>query len=245
MISMSSIELNFAETENHAHINHSRWFSVLSTSRLLTAALSLTLALSSIAEVGVGSGAKRFAQLEQLLPTPNVYRTASGTPGTAYWQQQADYVIQATLDEKKREIKGTQKVTYSNNSPDNLSYLWLQLDQNRFKRDSIYQLSKTTSNTRDRLSFSNLRAAHGVTDTDYGHNITRLVDTKGNDLKHTVVGTMMRIDLPRPLTSGKKITFELDWTYKIVDQAAVGGRAGYSTVEKGDADIFFLAQWHP
>lgn len=237
--------MNFEKATNHTHANNFKKLTVAGAFLLLTAALSLTVAQSSMAEVGLGSGAKKFAQLEQLLPTPNVYRTASGAPGTAYWQQQADYVIEATLDEEKRVIEGTQKVTYTNNSPDNLSYLWLQLDQNRFKRDSINQLSITTSNTRDRLSFRNLRAAHGVTDTDYGHNITRLVDARGNKLAHTVVDTMMRIDLPRPLASGKKITFELDWNYKIVEQAAVGGRAGYSTVEKGDADIFFLAQWHP
>ena len=118
---------------------------------------------------GVGSGAKKFAQLDQMLPTPNVYRTASGAPGNAYWQQQADYIIRATLDENERTITGTEKITYSNNSPDSLKYLWLQLDQNQFRRDSISQLSSTTSNLRDRLSFKDLSAAHGVKDTEYGH----------------------------------------------------------------------------
>ena len=194
---------------------------------------------------GVGSGAKKFAQLDQMLPTPNVYRTASGAPGNAYWQQQADYIIRATLDENERTITGTEKITYSNNSPDSLKYLWLQLDQNQFRRDSISQLSSTTSNLRDRLSFKDLSAAHGVKDTEYGHRITRLVDERGNNLSRTIVDTMMRIDLPRPLAPGKKVVFELDWHYKITDHASVGGRSGYSTFEEGDDDIFFLAQWFP
>ena len=207
--------------------------------------VSLCIGQTAQAADGVGSGAKKFAQLDQMLPTPNVYRTASGAPGNAYWQQQADYIIRATLDENERTIAGTEQVTYTNNSPDSLKYLWLQLDQNRFRRDSISQLSSTTSNVRDRLSFKELRSAHGFEDADYGHNITRLVDASGNDLSHTIVDTMMRIDLPRPLAPGKKVVFELDWHYKITDHGAVGGRSGYSTFEKGDADIFFLAQWFP
>jgi len=199
----------------------------------------------AFAEVGIGSGAKKFAQLEQLLPTPNVYRTASGAPGNAYWQQQADYVIEARLDEAKRTITGTQKVTYWNNSPDALNYLWVQLDQNRFKRDSINLKTATTSNSQDRLSFRNLRTEQNLDDNSYGHRITRLVDARGQKLNSTIVDTMMRIDLPKPLAPGKKFNFELDWNYNIVEQAAMGGRAGFSSFEKGDADIFFLAQWHP
>ena len=207
--------------------------------------VSLCIGQTAQAADGVGSGAKKFAQLDQMLPTPNVYRTASGAPGNAYWQQQADYIIRATLDENERTITGTEKITYSNNSPDSLKYLWLQLDQNQFRRDSISQLSSTTSNLRDRLSFKDLSAAHGVKDTEYGHRITRLVDERGNNLSRTIVDTMMRIDLPRPLAPGKKVVFELDWHYKITDHASVGGRSGYSTFEEGDDDIFFLAQWFP
>jgi len=213
--------------------------------KLAIAVLPLFFIPALNAAVGIGSGAKKFAQLEQLLPTPNVYRTASGAPGNAYWQQQADYVIDATLDETERTITGTEKVTYWNNSPDTLNYLWLQLDQNRFKPDSISRQTRTTSNGRDRLSFRDLRAEHGLADNNYGHNITRLVDVRGQGLKSTIVDTMMRVDMPRPLAPGKKFVFELDWHYNIVERAAMGGRAGYSRFEKGDANIFFLAQWYP
>ena len=82
------------------------------------------------------AGDDRFRQLEQLLPTPNAVRNAAGAPGHAYWQQRADYTIRATLDEDKRSISGSETITYHNNAPDTLRYLWLQLDQNKFKPDS-------------------------------------------------------------------------------------------------------------
>ena len=91
-----------------------------------------------------GSGAQKFAQLEQLLPTPNTYRTASGAPGHEYWQQQADYKISVSLDEENQSIVGSEQITYTNNSPDTLGYLWLQLDQNRFSEGSLERRSKTS-----------------------------------------------------------------------------------------------------
>ncbi len=101
-----------------------------------------------------GSGARKFAQLEQLLPTPNSYRTASGAPGFAYWQQQADYKIQVALDEDNQSIVGSEQITYTNNSPDTLNYLWLQLDQNRFAEGSLDRRSQTTNPKEDKISFT-------------------------------------------------------------------------------------------
>ena len=91
----------------------------------------------------------KFRQLGQELPTPNVYRTASGAPGHMYWQQKADYKMKITLDDETQKIYGEETVTYYNYSPDALSYLWLQLDQNRranhkfdsFKKDVAITLS--------------------------------------------------------------------------------------------------------
>src|SRR6187399_1717055 len=72
----------------------------------------------------------KFEQLDQLLPTPNEYRAGSGAPGSKYWQQRADYVIDAELDEANNKLIGKETITYFNNSPEALKYLWLQLDQN-------------------------------------------------------------------------------------------------------------------
>src|SRR5437763_11139107 len=99
------------------------------------AALTLLASLFHAAFAGEPFDDK-FRQLDELLPTPTDTRTASGAPGHAYWQQRADYRIRATLDEAQRAVSGTETVTYHNNSPDLLSYLWVQLDQNMFRADS-------------------------------------------------------------------------------------------------------------
>ena len=80
--------------------------------------------------------AEKFSQLKEELPTPNTYRVASGAPGHEYWQQKADYVINVVLDDEKQALSGTEKITYFNNSPDELDYLWIQLDQNIRKQHS-------------------------------------------------------------------------------------------------------------
>lgn len=201
------------------------------------------LLISSALHAEIGSGAKKFAQLEPILPTPNVYRTASGAPGTSYWQQQVDYDIKVSLDEAKRRITGTETVRYQNNSPDTLRYLWVQLDQNRFADGSLYRTTKTKR--QDRVSFQNLREEQSYADTEYGHQINRVADTRGNKLPYTINGTMMRIDLPKPLAPGKDFNFEVDWTFNISDEVAIGGRSGFEHFPDNDTYIFFLAQWFP
>src|SRR6476619_6678898 len=99
------------------------------------ALLPLALLLSSLAQ-GAEPFDDKFRQLDELLPTPGATRTASGAPGHAYWQQRADYQIRATLDENARTVTGSGTITYHNNSPDTLAYLWVQLDQNMFRADS-------------------------------------------------------------------------------------------------------------
>ncbi len=87
----------------------------------------------------------KFEQLDQLLPTPNEYRSGSGAPGPRYWQQRADYVINAELNDNNQSISGSETITYFNNSPDVLKYLWLQLDQNINKKNSMTALSDDNS----------------------------------------------------------------------------------------------------
>ena len=214
--------------------------------------LGFFLLVSLLVSSGVVAAApdvSRFAQLGTDLPTPNVYRTASGAPGHDYWQQRADYQIEATLDETNRRVSARQTITYTNNSPDTLPYLWLQLDQNRFRRDSLEERSRTggkaDDGVSDQLSFGTLRRHQAKRDTNYGYTITTLTDGKGRELNHTIVGTMMRIDLPRPLVPGEIQVLTMDWNFNIVDEDALGSRGGYEHFAESDTHIFFLAQWFP
>jgi len=196
----------------------------------------------------------KFRQLGQDLPTPNVFRNAAGAPGPAYWQQQADYVIDVALDEDAKTLSASETITYTNNSPDTLKYLWVSLDQNRFKDGSIARMSETasTSGTRrsssgsgDSLSYNALARQQALDDGDYGAKILSVRDEKNRDLPFTIVDTMMRIDLPKPLATTETTVFSIDWEHNIIDEAIVGGRGGYEHFADNDTYIYFLAQWFP
>ena len=192
----------------------------------------------------VGSGAVKFAQLEQTLPTPTVYRTASGSPGPLYWQQQADYKINVFLDPEQRSIKGSETIVYTNNSPHHLNYIWLQLDQNRFKKNSLENRSITESGE-DRLSFDRLRKMQSMSDRSHGFKLTAVTDQNNKPLSYTIVDTMMRLDLPEPLIKGKRTHININWEFNIIEEAALGGRSGYEQFDTNKTQIFFLAQWYP
>lgn len=187
----------------------------------------------------------KFEQLGTILPTPNVYRTASGAPGQGYWQNRADYNISAYLDEDNRILKGSETVTYYNNSPDSLDYLWIQLDENDTSntKDSGYQSSSTLPQgmSVDRLKVNDLP----VKDNGYGVNLDKVTDASGQPLSYVVNKTMMRIDLPAALKKGDKITFKIDWNYKIPDRMAMGGRGGYEHFAEDGNDLFTMTQWYP
>jgi hypothetical protein len=190
-----------------------------------------------------------FRQLDVDMPTPNVYRTASGAPGSQYWQQRADHSIKVTLDEKNQSISASQTIRYTNNSPDTLRYIWIQLDQNRFADDSIARLTQTAQKNADsggdQISFGALAREQRFADIDHGFNIERVADSRGNDLHYTIVNTMMRLDLPQALDSGDRTTFSIDWSFNIVEQSIIGGRGGYDHFPENDTYIYFLAQWFP
>lgn len=215
--------------------------------RVIASICALAIGLSSVATPP--ADVSRFAQLEQTLPTPNVYRNAAGAPGHKYWQQRADYKIEARLDETTRRISASQTITYTNESPDTLPYLWLQLDQNRFRRDSLEERSRTGNKTDDglgdRLYFSTLRRHQYKKDVDYGFDLTRLTDGSNRQLNHSVVGTMLRVDLPKPLASGAKQVLKIDWQFAILNEDAIGSRGGYEHFEETDTYTYFLSQWFP
>ena len=216
--------------------------------------VSLLLAMPAVSAVSANDSAKKFNQLGTDLPTPNVYRDASGAPGPNYWQQRANYKINVKLDEEKRRLTGSETITYTNNAPRALNYLWLQLDQNRFKDDSLARRSETaqTAGTRrdatgagDSFSYAALRRHQALKSQPHGHEIMSVKDARGNALPFTIVDTNMRIDLPEALPSGKQTTFQIEWAYNIIHEVAVGGRGGYEHFEKNDTYIYFLAQWFP
>ncbi|MDX2303281.1 MAG: M1 family metallopeptidase [Microscillaceae bacterium] len=186
----------------------------------------------------------KFEQLDEILPTPNVYRTGDGSPGPQYWQQKADYKIKAELDEAKRSIKGSETITYYNNSPQDLNYLWVQLDQNRFNKDSDYYKTETFKVTENQIN--GLYSWVAGTEAEYGYQISNLKDAEGKALKYTINQTMMRIDLPQPLkANGGKFVFSMDWTHNIRERKRVGGRGGYEYFPEDDNCVFSEAQWFP
>ncbi|WP_321394141.1 M1 family metallopeptidase [Emcibacter sp.] len=185
-----------------------------------------------------------FRQLDEYLPTANIYRTASGAPGHAYWQQKVDYRIQVELDDKKQSLKGREKITYSNNSPDTLRYLWLQLDQNRFARGSMDQQTRTIEE-QQKSDFKDFRKALHEKNFDGGHQLEFVRDASGSDLPFTIVETMMRVDLPTPLKPGQKFELDIAWSYKIVDGTIIKARGGYEYFKEDKNYIYEVAQWFP
>ena len=213
-----------------------------------------------------GTFEDKFRQLDEVLPTPNIYRNTAGEPGHKYWQQKADYNISVKLDEDARRLSASETITYKNNSPDTLRYLWLQLDQNIFKSDSMAELSsdfggmgrrgpKTIApgaegrNSPPKLSLGELRRQQSFDDNTYGYDITAVKNGRGAPLSHAIVGTLMRIDLPRPLAPGQSTVFRIEWAFNIVEENAVSARSGYEhfpdDAREGGNDIFLLAQWFP
>ncbi len=188
---------------------------------------------------------QKFEQLGQTLPTPNEYRTGAGAPGPKYWQQQADYKISITLNDEKQTISGKEEVTYHNNSPENLTYLWMQLDQNMRAQDSNTPLS-STSQISDKIPAKFTESyANDLSDYKGGFNLTSLTDASGKNLKYTINKTMMRIDLPTELKSGEKIVFNVEWNYHINDRMMDGGRSGYEYFPKDDNFVYTIAQFYP
>jgi hypothetical protein len=187
----------------------------------------------------------RFESLGTILPTPNEYRTASGAPGNKYWQQRCDYDIKCELDEKKLTLTGKETVTYYNNSPDVLSYIWLQLDENQHSSvdNANYQNSSSLSKDVNIRTLEKLEEAK--TDNGFGDKISLLTDALGNNLNYTINKTMMRIDLPSVLKPGQSFTFKCNWSYKIPNRIVDFSRGGYEHFAEEDNYLFTMAQWFP
>ena len=200
---------------------------------------SLIVSFTLIAQV---NGQKKFAQIEELIPTPNEYRNAAGAPGYNYYQQQADYKMNISIDDETQVLSGDEIITYTNNSPDQLSYLWLQLDQNLFAKDSDTKLIHVEK-MEDFRDISQIERK--VFEYDGGFKVQEVKNLNGSDLKYSINKTMLRIDLDKPLKTGSSISFKIKWWYNINDRMAVGGRSGYEYFEKEDNYIYTVAQFFP
>lgn len=217
---------------------------------LVVAVLSIAVAAPAEAQTlrqTKGDFRDAFRQLEgEDWPTPNDYRNASGAPGRRYWQQKVDYRIDARLNEDARSLSGRAEVVYTNNSPDDLPYLWLLLDQNNYRRDSIAERSRTVSGTT--VSIDALRRARRFQEWEGGFTDLKVTGSDGRPLAFTVTDTLMRVELPRPVASGQQTRFTISWSYALPETRVVGGRGGYEcfTREGDDGNCLFLgAQWFP
>ena len=188
--------------------------------------------------------ADAFRQLDELLPTPSGERLASGAPGPAYWQQRADYEIRATLDEDEKLLTATETITYTNNSPHSLDYLWIQLEQNRHADNSM---SRRVGAAPDmaKLRYSTLRDIIEKENFEGGYTISSVTDGEGEPLETTTVDTMMRIDLPEPLAAGEQTRIKIDWSFNIIDADTHWARSGYEIMGEDKNALFTIAQWYP
>ena len=190
------------------------------------------------------TNSNKFKQLYDEFATPNMFRTGSGAPGPAYYQQQADYKMDIEIDDDKARLYGEETITYTNNSPDQLTYLWVQLDQNMRARDSKSPLINSSgigpATTPSRAAGSYLKQRF-----DGGFNIQAVTDINGNDLPHMINRTMMRVELPSPMTTGDKFSFKIKWWYNINDHVKDGGRSGYEYFPENDNRIYVMAQFYP
>jgi hypothetical protein len=184
----------------------------------------------------------KFEQLDHVLPTPNEYRTGSGSPGAKYWQQKADYTIAVELNDADQSISGTETITYHNNSPDALGYLWLQLDQNILSSKNT--LNATTNSTLMDAAPAKTYA-EALSDFKGGYNITKVTDTNGKPLPFVINNTMMRIDLAQSLISGDNVSFSIEWSYNINDRNIFGERSGFEFFPEDQNHLYTIAQFFP
>ena len=187
-------------------------------------------------------GQHKFAQLKEELPTPNVYRNAAGAPGHEYYQQKADYKINVSLNDADQTIHGEETITYTNNSPDELTYLWVQLDQNRKSLDSDSKLIKVEK-------MQNFKSVKDLElksmNFDGGFKIKNVSFLNGENINYFINKTMLRIDLNEPLKSNSSISFNISWWYNINNREVLNARSGYEFFPKDKNYLYTIAQWFP
>ena len=191
--------------------------------------------------IGQNTNDSKFKQLYDQLATPNIYRTAAGAPGHKYYQNNAHYSMDITLNDQEQKITGKETITYVNNSPDALEYLWIQLDQNvRSKSSDSYKIA-----TGDINGISSKSIKRIFPEFEGGFNISSVTDINDKKINYIINKTMMRINLEKPLLSGSKFELKIEWWYNINERAKIGGRSGYEYFKKDDNYLYTIAQFFP
>ncbi len=209
--------------------------------------LIFTTSFIASQEVKVPIGHKndnKFKQLYEEFSTPNRYRTASGSPGKDYYQQKVDYTMNIILDDENSKIYGDENINYKNNSPDELSYLWIQLDQN-IRGDYNMEDMKTSSGIPEMSSIDSFVEEFTSEKFVGGFNIEKVLDENGRPLRFTINKTMMRVDLPNPIKSGQEFNFSIKWWYKINNHVPSRDRSGYEYFSEDDNRAYVIAQFFP
>lgn len=186
----------------------------------------------------------KFRQNYDLFATPNMYRTASGAPGPEYYQQQADYKIDIELDDKNTRLYGVETITYHNNAKESLDYLWIQLDQNQQAKNSYSKLVGSNK-TDPAMSPQGFSRNYLEEKFDGGFRIDYIKDAAGKPMKYTINQTMMRVELPKPLAHGQRISMTIKFWYNINNYMLDGGRSGYEHFDKDGNNLYVLAQFYP
>jgi len=215
----------------------------LNLRQFFTATVLSVASFNAFAQPQVNPWNDKFRQLgSDEMATPNTYRTASGAPGADYWQQQVDYKMKIRLDDDIQKIYGEETITYHNNSPDVLYYLWIQLDQN------IYSKDNNTAKV-EQMKISDQMQTNDLIDLypwfDGGFKLDKVADAAGKDLPYIVNQTMMRIDLPKPIQPGQSYVFQINWNYNINDRMRLGGRSGYEYFDTDKNYLYTIAQYFP
>ena len=211
--------------------------------RNLFSLLTLLFSISLIAQNQPWQG--KFEPIDNMITPPNSYRTASGAPGKAYWQQRADYKIKAELDEANNVMSGEETITYYNNSPDDLRYLWIQLEQNVNKKENE-DFGYAFGGVRDSMNTRHMQFLTRAIDFPAGYTIKYIRDTAGKPIKSLVNNTMMKVLLEEPLKSGESMSFSIGWSYHITDRSMyLLSREGYEYFPGDDNTVYLIAHWFP
>ncbi len=213
-------------------------------SKHLLFTLFITMSVSIFAQE-TPKYAGKFEAIDRLLDPPSPYRTASGAPGAQYWQQRADYNIKASIDENTNILEGEETITYYNNSPDELKFLWINLEQNVNKKGNE-DFSYIYGGIKDSINSLTMQRILRPIDFPAGTEIKSVKYDDGQDLAYTVNNTMMRLDLRAPLKSGENITFSIAWRNYITDRGKfLLSREGYEYFPADDNKVFLLGHWFP
>jgi hypothetical protein len=187
----------------------------------------------------------KFEPIDRMIDAPSTYRTASGAPGKAYWQQRANYNIKATIDEKNNTLSGEETITYFNNSPDDLSYLWIQLEQNVNKKENE-DFGAINNNVKEGMTSRQMQFLTRAIDFPAGYSIKYIKDASGNNLKTLVNNTMMKVKLNKALRPGESFSFSIAWSYPITDRSMyLLSREGYEYFPEDDNTVYLIAHWFP